>query len=198
MSFCTSSSVHPLSALATLGALCVAGLLCVGCGTTPDDNPSLDGGAGGVGGTASITGTYGTEPVKPVLAAYWIEFPADPAEGANGPLIYLFGASISCDQLSMADWGDTIPAGTQLLEMIVGTTTPDKAVPAAASAAADVAEVNYIHGGNPDDTRATSGSVTLTAYTKDVAVAGTVDVKFPTGDVKGSFNAKWCPDGQEH
>jgi hypothetical protein len=62
----------------------------------------------------------------------------------------------------------------------------------------EIHEVNFIHGGNPDDTRATSGTVTLTSYMKGASVDGTIDVKFPTGSAKGTFHATWCPGGHEH
>lgn len=166
---------------------------------TPDDTTSLNGNAGGIGGTAALTGEYGTEPITPVMSAIWIGIPGDATESAGGPFIYLFGGSVTCNQLSKADkWGDTVPAGTQVLEIIAGSTTAAVALPASPNAGANVSEVNFIHGGNADDTRATSGAVTLTSYVKGASVDGTIDVKFPTGSAKGSFHAMWCPGGHEH
>lgn len=165
----------------------------------PDDTTSLNGTAGGIGGTAMLMGEYGTEAIKPVLSALWIGIPGDASESAGGPFLYLFGAAVTCNQLSQANkWGDTIPAGTQVLEIIAGSTTAGVALPAAANASANVSEVNFIHGGNADDTRATSGAVTLTSYVKGASVDGTIDVKFPTGSAKGTFHATWCPGGHEH
>ena len=167
--------------------------------STPDDTTSLNGGAGGSGGTATLAGEYGAEPIKPVMSAIWIGIPGDANESAGGPFIYLFDGSITCNQLSKADkWGDTIPAGTQVLEIIAGSTTAGAALPASENAGANVAEVNFIHGGSPDDTRANAGSVTLTSYVKGASVDGTIDMKFPTGSVKGTFHATWCPGGHEH
>lgn len=144
-------------------------------------------------------GEYGTEPIKPVMSAIWIGIPGDANESAGGPFIYLFGGSVTCNQLSKADkWGDTIPAGTQVLEIIAGGTTAGAALPTSQNAGANVAEVNFIHGGNPDDSRATSGTVTLTSYVKGASVDGTIDVKFATGSAKGTFHATWCPGGHEH
>jgi hypothetical protein len=182
------------AAIAFLGASCSSK-----SSTTPDDNTALNGSAGGIGGTAALVGEYGTEPIKPVMSAIWIGIPGDPSESAGGPFIYLFDGSVTCNQLSKADkWGDTIPAGTQVLEIIAGSTTSGVALPAAPNASANVAEVNFIHGGNPNDTRATSGTVTLTSYVKGASVDGTIDVKFPTGSAKGMFHATWCPGGHEH
>ncbi len=168
-------------------SIVAAAILGAGCSsksstTIPADNTALNGSAGGIGGTAVLMGEYGSEPIAPVMSAIWIGLPGDPSEAAGGPFIYLFGGSITCNQLSKADkWGDTIPAGTQVLEIIAGSTTAGAALPAAPNAAANVAEVNFIHGGNPDDSRAASGTVTLTSYVKDTSVDGTIDVKFATG-----------------
>jgi hypothetical protein len=70
-------------------------------------------------------------------------------------------------------------------------------VSAAAHAAANVAEVNYASGGATGETRATSGTVTLSSYAAGVAVDGSVDVQFPVGSAKGTFHAIWCPTGRE-
>ena len=195
-----SSLLSSVRGVALLSIVLV-GAVASGCSSsaTPDDNTGLNGALGGVGGTAAVTGAYGTEPVKPVLSAYWIGIPDDSGEAGGGPFLYLFSAPVSCDQLSKADkWGDTIPAGTQVLEMIVGTTNTGVAAPAAPNAGANVSEVNYVHGGSPDDTRAKSGSVTLTTYMKGASIDGMVDVTFDTGTVKGTFHAVWCPGGHEH
>ena len=58
-------------------------------------------------------------------------------------------------------------------------------------------EANYATGGSAAETRATSGTVTLTAYSEDSAVDGTVDVTFPTGSAQGTSHAVWCPTGHE-
>jgi hypothetical protein len=132
------------------------------------------------------------------VAAYWIGTPDNAAETGGGPFVYLFSGPVTCADISAASgWVTTIPAGTQVTEMLIGTTTTGTAVPAAAHAAANAVEANYATGGSTTETRATSGSVTLTAYTKDVAVDGTVDLTFPAGSAKGTFHAVWCPTGHE-
>ncbi len=172
----------------------------VGCSSTstPADTTGLNGDAGGVGGTASLTGTYGTESIKPVVSAYWIGSPNDQAESGGGPFVYLFSGPVTCNDLSKAgNWIDGLPAGTQALELIIGTTTKGSMAAASPHAGANVAEVNYFFGGNTTEARATAGGVTLTAYTAAASVDGTIDATFPSGAVKGTFHAIWCPGGHE-
>ena len=83
------------------------------------------------------------------------------------------------------------------MEAIIGTTTAGAAVSASPHAGANVAEVNYFFGQSTAESRATTGTVTLTSYTSGVAVDGVVDVVFPSGNAKGSFHATWCPGGHE-
>lgn len=199
--------------------LCLAG--CSSSSSTPagthdatdggaDSATTSDGAAGGdatvdaggdgasVGGSASLTGTYGTDAIKPVVAAYWIGQPGNPAESAGGPFLYLFSGPVSCDDLSHGSgWRARIAAGTQVLELIVGTTTTGTPVPAAAHAAANVAEVNYSFGQTTTEARATAGNVTLTAYAAAASVDGTIDVTFPMGSAKGTFHAVYCATGNE-
>jgi hypothetical protein len=162
------------------------------------DTTSLNGDAGGVGGNGSLSGTYGSEAINPVVAAYWVGKPTSPDESAGGPFVYLFSTPVTCDQLSTASaWVTNLPAGAQALEAIIGTTTPGAAVSASPHAGANVAEVNYFFGHSTAESRATTGTVTLTSYTPGVAVDGVVDVAFPSGNAKGSFHATWCPGGHE-
>jgi hypothetical protein len=157
-----------------------------------------DAGADTGAATNDLQGTYGTDPIKPIAAAYWIGMPGNPNESGGGPFIYLFSGPVTCADLSQGSgWLTTIPTGTQVLELIVGTTSIGTPVPAAAHAAPNAAEVNYASGGSTAEARATSGNVTLTAYAKDVAVDGTVDVTFPSGQAKGTFHASWCATGHE-
>jgi len=149
-------------------------------------------------GSGSLTGTYGSGPIEPIVAAYWIGIPDDANETGGGPFVYLFSGPVTCADISGASgWVTSIAAGTQVTELLIGTTTVGTKVSAAAHAAPDALEANHAAGGSSAETRATSGSVTLTAYTKDVSVDGTVDVTFPDGSAKGSFHAVWCPTGHE-
>jgi hypothetical protein len=149
-------------------------------------------------GSGSLTGKYGTDPIAPIVAAYWIGIPDDPNETGGGPFVYLFSGPVTCADISGASgWVTSIASGTQVTELLIGTTTVGTAVPATAHAAPNALEANHAVGGSSVETRATSGSVTLAAYTKDVSVDGTVDVTFPDGSAKGSFHAVWCPTGHE-
>jgi hypothetical protein len=145
-----------------------------------------------------LTGTFGADAIKPVLSGLWIGTPDNAAESGGGPFVYLFSGPVTCADLSKGTgWISALPAGTQVLEMIIGTTSTGSAMHAAAHAAANVAEVNYATAPSSTESRATTGTVTLTSYAKGVAVEGTIDVTFPTGGAKGSFHADWCPTGHE-
>jgi hypothetical protein len=141
---------------------------------------------------------YGSASIEPIVAAYWIGMPDNANETGGGPFVYLFSGPLACADISAASgWVTGIPAGTQVTELLIGTTTLGTPVQAAAHAAPSALEANYAAGGSTAETRATSGSVTLTAYTKDSAVDGTVDVTFPAGSAKGTFHAVWCATGRE-
>ncbi|HEY8042005.1 MAG TPA: hypothetical protein VIF15_19515 [Polyangiaceae bacterium] len=198
-------------------ALCVAG--CSSSSSTPgpgdagaegaDDGASEagigDGGDGATGdgavdlGGGSLTGTYGTQPIAPIVAAYWIGKPSNPAESGGGPFIYLFSTAVTCADLSKGSgWSARLPAATQVLELIVGTTTVGTTVTAAAHAGPNVAEINYSFGQTTTEYRATSGNVTLTAYVAGTNVDGTVDATFPAGTAQGTFHAVYCASGNEY
>jgi hypothetical protein len=155
-----------------------------------------DGGAGTGGG--SITGTYGTQPIAPIVAAFWIGKPDNPAESGGGPYVYLFSGPVTCADLSKGTgWVAGLPAGTQVLELIVGTTTTGAPVQAAAHAAPGAAEINYATAPSTTESRATSGTVTLTAYAPMASVDGTVTAMFPQGSAQGTFHAVYCATGHE-
>lgn len=181
-------------------ALLALGFGATACGSSgpPADTTSLNGPEGAVvGGTGSVTGMYGTEAIAPVMAAYWIGQPDDPTEAHGGPFVYLLSQAVTCNAISVAGWLSNLDASTQALEMIVGTTTVGAAAESSANAGANISENNYLFGRVAPEIRATSGSVTLTAYTKDVAVDGTVSIQFPAGSAAGTFHAVYCPGGQE-
>lgn len=142
-------------------------------------------------------GMYGSDAVSPVMAAYWIGQPDDPTESAGGPFVNLFSTAVTCNQISVNGWLSKIPQETQVLELIIGTTSVGSAATAAPAAAANVSEVNYLFGRPSSEVRATGGSVTLTAYTTKAAVDGMVNVTFPSGSVQGTFHAIYCNGGQE-
>ena len=182
----------------TLVVLCFGGAACSSSSGIDADTSALNGAEGPlVGGTASLTGAYGSEAIAPVMAAYWIGLPLAPEEAAGGPFINLLSRPLTCNDISVTGWLSSIPPETQVLELIVGTTTTGATSPVAPSAGAKVAEVNYLFGRVSTEARATSGSVTLSAYAADMSVDGTVNVTFPSGTAQGTFHAVYCPGGQE-
>jgi hypothetical protein len=173
------------------GAACTSG--------PPADTRSLNGAEGDlVGGTGSVTGTFGTEAIAPIMAAYWVGQPDDPSESAGGPFVNLLSSAVTCNEISVTGWLSKIPPETQVLEMIVGTTTVGASSPTASGASGNVAEVNYLFGRASSEQRAKSGgNVTLTAYVGEVSLDGTVNVTFSSGTAQGTFHAVYCPGGQE-
>ncbi len=194
----SSRFVLRASSLAVVGLSLCAAVACGSSSTTAPDTSALNGAdAGGVGGSSTLTGTYGTDAIKPIAAAYWVGMPDDQSESGGGPFVYLFSTAVSCNDISRSSgWAPSLPAGTQALEMIIGVTSTNTAAPAGPHAGANVSEVNFF-GPTSAESRAVSGSVTLTSYVKDVAVEGTADVMFPSGAAKGPFHATWCPGGHE-
>ncbi len=172
------------------GAACTSG--------PPSDTRSLNGAEGDlVGGSGTLTGTYGNQAIAPIKAAYWVGQPDDPSEAAGGPFINILSSAVTCNDISVTGWLSKIPAETQVLELIVGTTTVGASSPTSSGAGARVAEVNYLFGQPSGEERAKSGSVTLTAYASEASVDGTVDVTFSSGTAQGTFHAVYCPGGQE-
>lgn len=113
-------------------------------------------------------------------------------------MIYLFSENTTCATLSMkARWRPLVPASTQITEMIIGTNMVGKPIPATDTAAPGAGEFNFTYGMSSTETRASSGTMTLTKYTPGVAVEGTVNVMYPGGAVTGTFHADWCAGGRE-
>lgn len=190
--------IFDVRSLSSLAVLCAAAIGCGSSTTTAPDTSSLNGDAGGLGGSANVSGTFGTDAIKPIVAAYWIGVPGNADESGGGPFLYLFSTPVTCDDISKGSaWVASLPAGTQVMELIVGTTGTAVPVPASAHAGANVSEVNYFFAQTASEARATSGSVTLTSYAKGVAADGTIDVTFPMGSAKGTFHAVWCAGGHE-
>lgn len=174
-----------------------------GCGGSDDpgipaDTTSMNGAEGPlVGGSGSVTGSYGGEAIGAIKAAYYIGLPLAPEEAAGGPFVNLFSTAVTCNDISVTGWLSTIPPETQVLEVIIGSTTAGSVSPVADAAAANVAEVNYLFGRVSTEVRATTGSVTLTAYAAKASVDGSLNVTFPAGGASGTFHAVYCPGGQE-
>ena len=184
--------------LTTLLAVSLAGAACGSTSSIPADTRSLNGANGDVvAGTGTLTGTYGSAPILPIKAAFWSGQPIDPTESAGGPFVDLFSTPVTCNDISVTGWLSKIPPETQVLELILGTTTSGTRLPTADAAAGGVAEVNYLFGQPAGESRATGGSVTVSAYAPEASVDGTLDVTFPSGSAKGTFHAVYCAGGQE-
>lgn len=176
-----------------------------GGGTSGSGGSSGTGGGGGGSPDASgspgandITGMYGTMAIKPVMSGLWIGKPGDPTESGGGPFVALFSAPVTCADISQNGWIGKIPAGTQVMELIIGTTEVGKQIKQAGGAAAGVVEVNYTFGGTSlVEHKSTSGNLTLTSYKAGVAVDGMLDINFGVGTAKGGFHAVWCANGVE-
>jgi len=194
---------HHLATFVLGGAALVAAVACSSNGgsgaSSGSDGGSDSSGDSSSGGGTSITGTYGTATVQPIVTSYWIGIPDDPSESGGGPYLYFFSEAVTCEQISTKGWAATLPTGTQTLEVIVGTKTVGMTVMDSVNAAPNGLEVNYLTAPSTSETRAHSGSVTLTSYVSDTSVTGTItDVTWPAGGtINGTFSAVYCPTGVE-
>ena len=182
-------------------------------GSTPATGGSGAGGGGGTAGAGgdagaaetggppganTITGMYGSVAIKPVMSGLWIGKPEDPGESGGGPFVVLFSAPVTCTDIAQKGWIAKIPAGTQVMELIIGTTQVGKQIKQAGGAAANVVEVNYTFGASTlVEHKSTSGSLTLTSYKPGMAVEGMLDINFGVGMATGAFHADYCADGLE-
>jgi len=181
----------------------------VGAGGAPDATAGAGGAADADAGQTSdgagspaasaITGTYGNVAIKPIMSAFWLGKPANLMEAAGGPFVVLLSAPVTCADLSKTrGWIATIPPGTQVMELIIGTTEVGKELTEKDGAGAGKFEGNYMFGASKlMEYKGASGTLTLTAYTPGKAVEGMVSIKFATGSAMGTFHAEWCPDGLE-
>jgi hypothetical protein len=153
---------------------------------------------GGPTGANTITGMYGSVAIKPVMSGLWIGKPEDPGESGGGPFVVLFSAPVTCADIAQSGWIAKIPAGTQVMELIIGTTQVGKQIKQAGGAGANVVEVNYTFGASSlVEHKSTSGNLTLTSYKAGMAVEGTLDINFGVGMATGAFHADYCADGVE-
>jgi hypothetical protein len=159
------------------------------------------GGAGGMGGSAgssagSLTGTVGAlGPAKPVVNGW---------ATTNGleTLIYLSSSPLTCAMMMTqgTKWLSTLPAGTQVFEIVVGASPAAQTyMLGGAPAAFGGGEVNYAEGSMSSSTEVTgtAGSVTLTKTTPMGAQDGMISVTAPFM-VSGTFHAEWCQGGTEY
>ena len=181
----------------------------------PVDAGAPDGGDGGDAsddgggrGAGTITGSVGGAAFGPVMSAFWIGMPDVAATTA----VYLIGAPVACADITSSGWSHTIPANIKIFEMILQTRAPAAGSYTVSAGAPPVggAEVQYIVSSPVrNETRATSGSISLTALTPNTAATGTFGVQFlgagdagDAGDagasmLSGTFNAVYCAAAHE-
>lgn len=152
-------------------------------------------GAMAAAGNSSLTGNLGAlGDVKPIMAGW---------ATTNGleTLIYLSSAPLTCEMMMTrgVKWLSKLPAGSQVIEIVVGTPPAAKTYNLGTSAALGGGEVNYAEGSKSSSTEVTgrSGSITLTTATASGVQEGTIDVGAPF-IAKGKFHAEWCEGGTEY
>ena len=189
-----------MSSLSRAAGVVVCSLL-FGCGSSSSGGGSAsagasgsDGGAAGApasDGTTALTGTLGDlGAVAPTITSLVIS-------NSGETLIYLSSAPITCEMLKTSRWLGSVDATAQVVEIVFKSAAK---VGALTVGPPDDAEVNYAKGGRSSayEKTASSGTVTLTTYTPQGPVEGTVEAKYasPTGSVSGKFHAEFCDGGQ--
>ncbi len=177
----------------------------------PQDSATSDGGvdAATPSGSGTIAGTVGGTSFGQVYSAFLIGAP----DVATDTALYLVGAQgVACSDIGKSGWSHTIAGGVQIFEMILTTSTPaggTYTVSTATAPPAGSAEVNYILSApTRNETRATGGTITLTALTPGASAVGTFSVQFPSnvGDggadaganaLDGTFAAAFCAAAHE-
>jgi hypothetical protein len=152
-------------------------------------------GAGGSTGAGSLTGTLGAlGAAKPVVNGW---------ATTNGleTFIYLSSAPLTCAMMMTqgTKWLSTLPAGTQVIEIVLMANATAQMYTIGGVAALGGAEVNYAEGSKSSATEVTgsAGSVTLTTAMPMGAFDGMLTVTAPY-TLSGSFHAQWCQGGTEY
>jgi hypothetical protein len=160
-------------------------------GSSAGAGGSSAGAGGSSGGTNTITGTLGAlGAAKPIMNAW---------ATTNGPetLIYLSSAPLSCpDMMTMGvKWLSKLPAGTQVIELVVPGTASTKMY----SIGPLMGEVNYAEGSKSSATEVTgkAGSLTFTKVMAKGVHEGSFMVTSPF-TAMATFHAEWCQGGTEY
>jgi hypothetical protein len=187
-----------VGALSTAGSPGSAGSA-AGSGAQPNAGGAApaagSGGAPAPGGASNITGTLGTlGPVQPLIAGW---------ATTNGleTLVYLSSAPLTCAQMMTrgVKWLSTLPAHTQVIEIVVGNPSAVKSYAIGSSAAFGGGEVNYAEGSKSSSTEVTgkAGTIMFTTATAKGVQEGTINVSAPFM-ASGTFHAEWCEGGTEY
>lgn len=151
-----------------------------------------------VGGDGTITGKLDGRPYDTVGAAYVIGHPDDPAQTA---VIYVFDAPVGCDELSSPGWDERVADNVQSLELkLIGHAPGDYPVALDGRPSSGESSDNYTltsTSGVPSEVSASGGNVHLDNYVVGTGAAGSFDLQFSGGSVKGTFEATWCAGGHE-
>jgi hypothetical protein len=136
--------------------------------------------AGTIAGT--VNGTSWTK----LSNAWWA---GKMVAGSPPVVLFLFEAPVACSEIVNLNWDKTATGARQILEF--GILDMD----VRAHQIMTDAFANYLFGNyNPD---AYSGTVTITAVNPQANITGSFDLNFLPDTLTGTFDAKWCPDGQE-
>ena len=152
-------------------------------------------GSGAPSNGSNLTGTLGAlGAVKPIMNGW---------ATTNGleTLIYLSSAPLTCEMMAQmgVKWLRMLPAGTQVIEIVVMANPSAQTYSIGGPAAFGAAEVNYAEGSKSSATEVTgsAGSVTLTKTAAMGVMEGTLSVTAPYM-LSGSFHADWCQGGTEY
>jgi len=155
---------------------------------------SSSAGSSAAGGSSSITGTLGAlGAVKPIMNGW---------ATTNGleTLVYLSTSPLTCAQMMTQGvrWLGTLPAGTQVIEIVVGNPSSTKTYTIGTPAALGGGEVNYAEGSKSSASEVTgkTGSITFTTATAKGVQEGMISVSAPFM-ASGNFHAEWCEGGTE-
>jgi hypothetical protein len=142
------------------------------------------------GGSATVTGTLGAlGPVQPIVSAIVIT-------NSGETLVYLTTAPIDCTTVQASRWLGTLPAGSQVIEIVMKGNPMD-----GQTVMVPPGEVNYGPGGMSSayEVNASSGSVMYMSATAMGPVVGSFMASYADGSaVSGTFNATFCANGQNY
>jgi len=159
-------------------ALLFAAVGCGGNGSPPSSMP--DPTAGTISGTVNGTGW------TTLSNAYWA---GKMVAGSPPVVLFLFEAPVRCADIVNLNWDKTATGARQILEFGLLDSQP-RTYQIMTDAFA-----NYLFGAyNPD---AYSGTVTITVVNPGIDITGSFDLNFLPDALTGTFDAKYCADGQE-
>jgi hypothetical protein len=157
------------------------------------------GATGGAGHAGSAAGAASKTTLSGTLGALGdVEATDSSLVISNGRevLIYLSSGALTCDQIKTSRWLGSVPAGTQIVEIVVPAAKTSGTVMVGQGA-----EVNYAEGGKSSsyEKGAKTGSVTFESFEPSGPTTGTVTATYdtPAANVMGTFHADFCQGGQE-